>query len=62
MDIPTLVVAGENDSRADGAQTLAGMMPDAKFVSLPGGHDEAPLTPEYLWSILEFLDKSRGRQ
>lgn len=65
VDIPTLVIVGRNDmgvpgsgnNRTAGARTLAGMMPNAKLVLVPGNHREASKTPEFLAEISKFLSE-----
>ena len=46
-------------SRADddngSGEALAGLLPDARFVAIPGNHMSAVLRPELSQSIADFL-------
>ena len=52
--IPTLVAIGEKDERSD-ADELAALLPDARFVRVPGDHGSAFATPELTTAIAAFL-------
>jgi len=53
ITVPTLVVAGEQDERQ--AEELAAVLPDARYVPVPGDHGTAPLQPTFAATILDFL-------
>jgi pimeloyl-ACP methyl ester carboxylesterase len=50
---PTLVVAGEQDERQ--AAELAAVLPEGRYVQVPGDHASALLSPELGAAILAFL-------
>jgi pimeloyl-ACP methyl ester carboxylesterase len=52
--IPTLVAIGEKDERSD-ASELAALLPDARFVRVPGDHGSAFAAPELTAAIAAFL-------
>jgi pimeloyl-ACP methyl ester carboxylesterase len=52
--IPALVAIGDKDERSD-ADQLAALMPDARFVSVPGDHGSAFAAPELSAAIAAFL-------
>jgi len=52
--IPTLVAIGEKDERSD-ADGLAALMPNARFVRVPGDHGSAFAAPELIAAIAAFL-------
>jgi pimeloyl-ACP methyl ester carboxylesterase len=52
--IPTLVAIGEKDERSD-ADELAALLPDARFVRVPGDHGSAFAAPELTAAIAVFL-------
>src|SRR5215471_12720348 len=52
--IPTLVAIGEKDERSD-ADELAALLPDARFVRVPGDHGSAFAAPELTAAITAFL-------
>ena len=52
--IPTLVAIGEQDERSDAGE-LAALLPDARFVRVPGDHGSAFAAPELTAAIAAFL-------
>jgi len=54
ITIPTLVAIGEKDERSD-ADELAALLPDARFVCVPGDHGSAFAAPELAAAIAAFL-------
>jgi len=52
--IPTLVAIGDKDERSD-ADELAALLPDARFVRVPGDHASAFAAPELTAAIAAFL-------
>lgn len=52
---PTLVVVGERDTLVGSAGALAGAIPGARLVVVPGDHISAPVKPEFAQAIVEFL-------
>jgi pimeloyl-ACP methyl ester carboxylesterase len=52
--IPALVAIGEHDERSD-ADELAALLPDARFVRVPGDHGSAFGAPELTAAIAAFL-------
>lgn len=53
----TLVLAGSDDSLADGAEVLAEAIPDARAVTVPGDHLGAVAQGAFIETMLEFLDE-----
>jgi pimeloyl-ACP methyl ester carboxylesterase len=54
--IPTLVAIGKQDERYD-ADELAALLPDARFVRVPGDHGSAFAAPELTAAIAAFLSE-----
>jgi pimeloyl-ACP methyl ester carboxylesterase len=54
ITVPTLVAIGDQDERSD-ADELAALLPDARFVRVPGDHVGAFTAPELAAEIIEFL-------
>jgi pimeloyl-ACP methyl ester carboxylesterase len=54
ITVPVLVAIGDQDERSDAAQ-LAALLPDSRFVRVPGDHGSALAAPELTSAILEFL-------
>lgn len=54
ITIPTLVAIGDQDERSD-ADKLAALIPDARFVRVPGDHASAFVAPELAAAITAFL-------
>ena len=52
---PTLVVAGEADSRGASAGELAALLPNGQALLIPGDHLTAQGAPEFADAILNFL-------
>jgi pimeloyl-ACP methyl ester carboxylesterase len=51
---PTLVAIGDADERAD-ADELAALLPNSRFVRVPGSHRSAPRAPELAAAMSAFL-------
>jgi pimeloyl-ACP methyl ester carboxylesterase len=58
VSAPTLVIAGDRDSRGAPADALAALLPHGRLVLVPGDHVTAPGGPEFTTAVLEFLRKS----
>jgi pimeloyl-ACP methyl ester carboxylesterase len=54
ITIPTLVAIGDQDERAD-ADELAALLPNARFIRVPGDHESAFTAPEFVAAIAAFL-------
>jgi pimeloyl-ACP methyl ester carboxylesterase len=54
ITIPTLVAIGDQDERAD-ADELAALLPNARFIRVPGDHYSAFTAPELVAAIAAFL-------
>jgi pimeloyl-ACP methyl ester carboxylesterase len=54
ITIPTLVAIGDRDERAD-ADALAALLPNARFVRVPGDHGSALAAPELAEAVNAFL-------
>jgi pimeloyl-ACP methyl ester carboxylesterase len=52
--VPTLVAIGDRDERSD-ADRLAALLPDCRFVRVPGDHASAFVAPEFGAAIRTFL-------
>lgn len=55
---PTLIVTGDRDSRGASAGALAGLLPSARAVQVPGDHFTALGAPEFTRAVLAFLGGS----
>lgn len=55
IDVPVLVVGGEADDEVGSFAALADMLPDARFVQIPGNHMSAVTEPELGQAIVSFL-------
>ncbi|MGA8633650.1 MAG: alpha/beta fold hydrolase [Candidatus Dormiibacterota bacterium] len=56
ITIPTLVAIGDQDERAD-ADQLAALLPDARFIRVPGDHESAFTSPALVAAIAAFLSE-----
>jgi pimeloyl-ACP methyl ester carboxylesterase len=56
ISMPTLVLSGAEDQDNGPAGDLARLLPDARFVEVPGNHMSAVTKPELGRAIAEFLD------
>lgn len=54
---PVLVVAGAKDDDNGSAAELAGIIPNARFLEVPGDHMSAITTPEFRAAIADFLSE-----
>ena len=54
ITVSTLVAIGDQDERSD-ADELAALLPDARFVRVPGDHAGAFAAPELVAEIIAFL-------
>ena len=52
---PTLVLSGVDDHDNGPAEALADLLPDARFVEVPGNHMSAVTKPELGLAIADFL-------
>lgn len=55
ITMPTLVLAGDEDKDNGPAEALAELLPDARFVEVPGNHMSAVTKPELGKAIADFL-------
>ncbi|MBU3078356.1 alpha/beta fold hydrolase [Sphingomonas quercus] len=55
LDLPLLVVTGEDDDDNGSAEALAEAIPDARYQSIPGNHMSAVTRPELGRAIGDFL-------
>lgn len=55
VDVPALVLAGDHDPLAWGADRLAAELPRAQLVTVPGNHTSAVASPELVEALLAFL-------
>lgn len=55
ITMPTLVVCGEDDRDNGSGEELAGVLPRARFASVPGNHLGAVTAPEFAREIRDFL-------
>jgi pimeloyl-ACP methyl ester carboxylesterase len=60
VDTPTLVVVGADDGEHASARQLADVLPDARFVVVPGNHMSAVTRPDLAVAIGDFLDRPVG--
>lgn len=56
IEVPTLVVAGEEDSLSPEPDRLAGALPDGRSLTLPGDHSGTKMTPAFIDAVIDFLD------
>ena len=55
IDMPTLVLSGAEDQDNGPAHELSDLLPDARFVEVPGNHMSAVTKPEMGRAIADFL-------
>lgn len=55
IEAETLVVAGAEDDDNGSAAEVAGLLPNARYVEVPGNHMSAVTKPEFGRAIAEFL-------
>lgn len=55
ITMPVLVIAGEADDDNGSAAALAELLPEGRFVAVPGNHMSAVLRPELSQAIVDFL-------
>ena len=55
FDLPVLVVGGEADDEVGSFEALADMLPQGRFVEIPGNHMSAVTRPELGDAIVSFL-------
>ncbi len=53
--VPTLVLVGSEDQRADSADELAAALPHGTRAVVPGNHATAVAAPEFTAAVLDFL-------
>ncbi|HET9426833.1 MAG TPA: alpha/beta fold hydrolase [Allosphingosinicella sp.] len=56
ISVPTLVLCGAEDQDNGPAQALAELLPEARYVEVPGNHMSAVTKPELGRALAEFLD------
>ena len=63
MQVPTLVLQGADDHDNGEAEDLAALLPNARFVEIPGNHMSAVTRPDLGRAIADFLalDPPEGR-
>ena len=55
IGVPTLVLSGADDHDNGSAEALARMLPDARYVAVPGNHMSAVTRPDLGRAIADFL-------
>ncbi len=55
ITMPTAVICGDEDQDNGSAEELAGLLPDARYVEVPGGHLNSVTKPELGMAIAGFL-------
>jgi pimeloyl-ACP methyl ester carboxylesterase len=55
IEVPTLVLQGAEDDDNGSAEDLAALLPDARFVEVPGNHMSAVVKPDLGRAIADFL-------
>ncbi|NMO55269.1 alpha/beta hydrolase [Actinoplanes sp. TBRC 11911] len=58
IDVPALVLVGAEDERAATAGELATALPHGTLSMVPGNHVTAPMAPELVAAIIEFLGRA----
>jgi len=61
VDVPTLVLLGDQDDDHGSGVELAGLMPEATYATMPGSHMAAVARPELGEAIADFLGDPRDR-
>ena len=59
ITVPTLVVAGADDTLIKSPGELAGRLPSARSVTVTGDHLGAPYDPAFARAIVDFLDQAQ---
>ena len=59
VQVPTLVVLGDEDERADSADELVAALPKGVRATVPGNHATAATAPELVSAMLDFLGQQR---
>jgi pimeloyl-ACP methyl ester carboxylesterase len=57
IQTPTLVAAGVDDVAHSSAEALADLLPNGRYVALPGNHMSAVTKPELGLAIADFLSE-----
>jgi len=57
VKIPVLVISGSEDSDNGSAQDLAQLFQNAKYVTVPGNHNNASHSKEFAAEVLAFVDE-----
>lgn len=55
ITMPTAVICGDEDHDNGSAEELAALLPDARYVEVPGGHMNSVIKPELGEAIVAFL-------
>lgn len=58
IDIPTLVLGGEDDNDNGSHEALAAVLPDATHVEVPGNHMSCVVKPEFGLALANWLGNS----
>jgi pimeloyl-ACP methyl ester carboxylesterase len=53
--MPTAVICGDEDQDNGSAEDLAALLPDARYITIPGTHMSSVTKPELGAAIAEFL-------
>ena len=56
IDMPTLILSGEEDEDNGPAEALAKLLPQGRYVAVPGGHMSAVTAPELGREMADFLE------
>jgi pimeloyl-ACP methyl ester carboxylesterase len=60
IQVPTLVLVGADDERAESTDDLVATLPHATLVRIPGDHATAATSPELATAIVDFLTRHHG--
>ncbi len=55
ITMPTAVICGDEDQDNGSAEDLAALLPDARYIEVPGGHLNSVTKPELGLAIAGFL-------
>jgi pimeloyl-ACP methyl ester carboxylesterase len=60
ITVPTLIAVGDRDERSD-ADELAALLPDSRYVTVPGDHGSSLTAPEFIAAMAAFLADGPGK-
>ena len=60
LALPVLVVCGRDDHDNGSAEALANLLPQGRYVEVPGNHMSAVTKPEFGRAIADFLESLTG--